>query len=165
MTDKCNLACNYCYEKNNVDRTADREVMDIGTIIAFIKEKADQYKERDILISFHGGEPLLEYNKIREYVERLEMVFRDRRLFLFMTTNGLLLNREKADYLMSHFTELSRLGQRCGQVAGHQAAHGGRRHHRAGYDPDPPAVHLVLRAGAYGYSHRLDHGLAQRAAD
>ncbi len=107
MTDKCNLACNYCYEKNNVDRTADREVMDIGTIIAFIKEKADQYKERDILISFHGGEPLLEYNKIREYVERLEMVFRDRRLFLFMTTNGLLLNREKADYLMSHFTELS----------------------------------------------------------
>ena len=32
------------------------------------------------------------------------------------------------------------------QVPGHEAAHGGRRHHRAGYDPDPSAVHPVLRA-------------------
>lgn len=107
MTNQCNLACNYCYEKNNVDRTAHGEVMDIETIIAFIKEKADQYKENDILISFHGGEPLLEYNRIKEYVKCLESVFLDRGLFLFLTTNGLLLNKEKAKYLMNHLTELS----------------------------------------------------------
>ncbi len=83
MTNKCNLACNYCYEKNNVDRIADEKVMDIETMVAFIKGKADRYKEKDILISFHGGEPLLEYNRIKEYVERLEQIFRDRRLFFF----------------------------------------------------------------------------------
>ena len=32
------------------------------------------------------------------------------------------------------------------KVPGHETAHGGRRHHRAGYDPDPSAVHPVLRA-------------------
>ena len=29
---------------------------------------------------------------------------------------------------------------------GMKQAHGGRRHHRVGYDPDPSAVHPVLRA-------------------
>jgi uncharacterized protein len=107
LTNKCNLACSYCYEKNNVNRVANEEVIDIETIVAFIKGKADQYKENDILISFHGGEPLLEYNRIKEYVECLESGFRNRGLFFFMTTNGLLLNKEKAEYLMNHLAELS----------------------------------------------------------
>lgn len=33
------------------------------------------------------------------------------------------------------------------------------------HDPHPPAVGAVLRAAAYGLSHRLAHGLAERAAD
>ena len=33
-----------------------------------------------------------------------------------------------------------------GAKSQYETAHGGRRHHRAGYDPDPSAVHPVLRA-------------------
>ena len=47
----------------------------------------------------------------------------------------------------------------------YEAAHGGRRHYPAGHDPDPPAVRPVLRAALHGISHRLDHELAEGAAD
>ncbi len=50
------------------------------------------------------------------------------------------------------------------KVPGDEAAHGRGRYHRAGHDADPPAVLSVLRA-AYGYSHRLDHGLSQGSID
>nr|WP_251320010.1 hypothetical protein [Flintibacter muris] len=48
---------------------------------------------------------------------------------------------------------------------GHETAHGRGRHHRHRHDPHPAAVGAVLRAAAYGLSHRLAHGLAERAAD
>jgi len=50
-------------------------------------------------------------------------------------------------------------------IALNDAAHGGRRHYPAGHDPDPPAVRPVLRAALHGISHRLDHELAEGAAD
>ncbi len=107
VTSKCNLACSYCYEKNNVDRAAYGETLDIGKIVSFIKEKSDQYKEGNVFISFHGGEPLLEYDRIKNYIECLKTVLRGRKLVFLLTTNGLLLDKEKAEYLMKHLNELS----------------------------------------------------------
>lgn len=107
MTNRCNLACKYCYEKDNVNRNACEQAVDTDQVIDFIKEKADHYKRDDISVSFHGGEPLLRYDRIRVYIESLRTVMPDRRMSFFLTTNGLLLDREKAEYLTDHLDELS----------------------------------------------------------
>lgn len=107
ITNRCNLACKYCYEKDNVNRSACGQAADIDQVIDFIKKKADYYKKDDISVSFHGGEPLLQYGRIRAYIEGLRTIMRDRRVSFFLTTNGLLLDREKAEYLTDHLDELS----------------------------------------------------------
>ena len=67
----------------------------------------------------------------------------------------------KGKIFYTSITSLSHISK----ISGHETAHGGRRHHRAGHDPDPSAVYPVLRVAADGYSHRMDHGMAQRAFD
>ncbi len=107
VTNRCNLACKYCYEKDNVNRSACEQAVNIDQVIDFIKKKADYYKKDDISVSFHGGEPLLQYDRIRVYIEGLRTVMRDKRVSFFLTTNGLLLDREKARYLTDYLDELS----------------------------------------------------------
>lgn len=58
-----------------------------------------------------------------------------------------------------------RIGQSRSEIARDKTAHGGWRHYRSRPDADPHAVNAVLRTAAYGDSHRLDHGLAERASD
>lgn len=141
VTNRCNLACKYCYEKNNVDRSAHEDIMDIGTIIAFIKYKADRYKSEYIFINFHGGEPLLEYDRIREYVERMEIAFQDRKLLFFLTTNGLLLDKEKAEYLMVHLNGLSV------SIDGCREAHDLNRIHSNGRGSYQEVIHNIEQTG------------------
>lgn len=53
-------------------------------------------------ISFYGGEPLLEFELIRNIVEYCEMKFSGKQLNLNMTTNATLLTNEMMDFLQVH---------------------------------------------------------------
>lgn len=61
VTRECNLKCEYCYEghtKSRVSISHDK----VESVICFIIENSSQ--EKEIVVNFHGGEPLLEIDTI-----------------------------------------------------------------------------------------------------
>ncbi len=105
VTEKCNLACRYCYEHDffGSQRYNGKYSEDV---ISFIKEIASLYCDDDIVIMFHGGEPLLEFDIVKQYVSCLQGLFQDRVSFC-ITTNGILMNDAIAEYLVKNFVDIS----------------------------------------------------------
>lgn len=94
VTSMCNLKCKYCYvEKERGNGRFDKKLL--NNLIQFIKETNN---EKEITISFFGGEPLLEISLIKEIIRRIEKenCFRAK---YYITTNGLLLNQEIISYI------------------------------------------------------------------
>jgi uncharacterized protein len=93
ITEKCNLNCRYCYEGS------DKGKQTISLNIA--KDALDRHiphiPECDyIIIDLIGGEPLIEYDLIRElfdFTEERRAIW-NREFVLFATTNGTLLTDE-----------------------------------------------------------------------
>ena len=105
LTHQCNLACVYCYEhhKNACTMSAqdaiaivDRELtMDDGiTMVEF---------------DFFGGEPLLEFDTVREVVEHTVAKTYNKDYIFFITTNGVLLDEERKAWLREH-TDVLQMG-------------------------------------------------------
>lgn len=112
VTDACNLKCKYCaygefYE--DFDKREDK-MLPVSKAIRLI-EYLNQYwnSERNtsaksfMYISFYGGEPLMNFDFIKQIVEYVETRLDcPRKKFLFsMTTNAILLYRYM-DYLVEH---------------------------------------------------------------
>ena len=97
---KCNLRCKYCYLGDKDNKEMNKEVFE-KVINIFIRE-ALKHNDKTIFISFIGGEPLLDFNKIKNFVESIEEKCRDNELKCLygVTTNGTLLNKEIIDYLI-----------------------------------------------------------------
>lgn len=96
----CNLRCWYCYEsrqkKSHVNDNTLRSIM------CLIKNKVESQELKIIDISFFGGEPLLEFNRviwpIIEYTKKI--CAENRKEFHFaIITNGVLLTRKIVDKL------------------------------------------------------------------
>ncbi len=104
VTQQCNLRCEYCaYSGNYYNRkhTTQRMNWDIA------KKSIDFYyqhsKETDkFIISFYGGEPLLEFNLIKECVTYAHQKANNKQVEFHMTTNGTLLTDEICKYLINH---------------------------------------------------------------
>lgn len=99
LTTKCNSQCRYCYEKSMNDFDADIEQkvtldlsapesseIDVNALKKFIN------KDKNPVIIFYGGEPLLQINKIKEIIDNIDVPFR-------MQTNGKLLDKLPIEYL------------------------------------------------------------------
>lgn len=112
VTDACNLKCKYCaYGEfyGDFDKREDK-MLPVSKAIRLI-EFLNQYwnSERNtsahsfMYISFYGGEPLMNFNFIKEVVEYVETrLYCPHRKFKFsMTTNAILLHRYM-DYLVEH---------------------------------------------------------------
>lgn len=103
VTQGCNLRCSYCIYSENSNlgtRSHSSKAMDIETA----KKAVDFFFERSMdndmpAIGFYGGEPLLEFNLIKETVEYAKRVFEGRNLVFAMTTNATLMNDEVIDFL------------------------------------------------------------------
>ncbi len=91
-TRKCNLECKYCYQLEKPLKSMDNKTAD--SVIKFIRADVPGEEKR---VQFFGGEPLLEYDIIRKFVNEL----RDEVNFS-ITTNGTLLNEEKCKFLREH---------------------------------------------------------------
>ena len=97
---KCNLRCNYCYLGDKDNKEIKEEVFE-KVIDIFIKEALKQ-NDKTIFISFIGGEPLLDFNKMISFIEFIEKKCKENKLKCRygVTTNGTLLNKEIIDYLI-----------------------------------------------------------------
>lgn len=97
----CNLRCKYCFASTG-DFGTGRKIMPFETAkraIDFVIQRSG--KRRNIEVDFFGGEPLLAWNTVVKTVEYARSVEKEHnKNFRFtITTNGMLLNQEKMDYI------------------------------------------------------------------
>jgi len=133
----CNLRCSYCYNGPKFSRPMSLDVARRGVALAL-----EDGRDGPVQLSFFGGEPLLEMNRIRQIVphaeaeaERLGRVLR-----LVVVTNATLLDAAALDYLMAHrfYVGVS--------LDGNRAAHEATRPFRNGRSSYDRAVANIRRA-------------------
>lgn len=103
LTEKCNSRCKYCYEKsmNEFENGLDKKwkydnnvpvdsAVSVGKLKKFLKAG-------DTLI-FYGGEPLVNFSKMKEIIDGLEKKFGDKIKFCIQT-NGKLLGEIPFEYV------------------------------------------------------------------
>ena len=122
ITEDCNLDCVYCYEKHKSS---------ISLSPQFIKEKIHEqmledngYKE--LSIDFFGGEPLMEFETIREVVgwfHRIKWPEKAKSYRFVITTNGTLLDDEKKAW----FSKYNKVVTLCLSLDGTKEAHNRNR--------------------------------------
>ena len=100
VTHSCNLNCVYCYQKHK-----DSVSMDFDTAKLCV-DKIFQTYNRDIysgiLLKFMGGEPLMEFDLLKQIYEYVHERYSDTKKMLFATTNGTLLNDEMKAWFHEH---------------------------------------------------------------
>ncbi len=104
LTDNCNLRCTYCFDNLYSDRTCfsnTREMSEdmIPNIISFIEQTRS--KKEETLINMFGGEPLVNWNFFKKFVEVFDGYAHFPHRFI-STVNGTLLNTEKLDFFNNH---------------------------------------------------------------
>ena len=106
VSQTCNLSCSYCYTNkgkfdfDQVNKTnMDQE--DAKKLVHFVVKNFPQ----SLVCCFHfyGGEPLLNFNAIKDLVHETQTIDDLTKRFEFaITTNGTLLTKEVADFMDEH---------------------------------------------------------------
>ena len=107
LTTGCNLACKYCYIENNVCNNQKEHSMSKQTarlaIDRFVEHLTSTgLKEAEIIL--YGGEPLTNWDCVKEVTEYTKEVTKDKDLniVISMVTNGTLIDEEKAEFIVKN---------------------------------------------------------------
>lgn len=103
VTTKCNLRCSYCCYSGSYRNTRTHGLhsmpnKDIKPVIEFIKRHA---KNTPIIISFYGGESLLEFDLLKKFVRQAKDEWHNDVRFE-VSTNGTLLSPRVVDWLITN---------------------------------------------------------------
>ncbi len=104
----CDLRCKYCFAGQG-DFSGDRSLMKVDTgkrALEFLV--ANSGNRRNLEVDFFGGEPLLNFDVVKEltlYGEELNRVH-DKNIRFTITTNGLRLDDEKIDFINEHMSNV-----------------------------------------------------------
>jgi len=113
LTNKCNMACDYCYVDKNEPRTMTAETAEKAVILASSTNTAEK---PSVGIIFFGGEPLTQKELIYRTVKYCRNREREAGCFFHykVTTNGLLLDEPFMEFARDYnvFTALSHDGVR-----------------------------------------------------
>lgn len=89
INNRCNLNCTYCHFHEKKDAILPEE-MDVFVILDNIMEYVDSHHIEGFKIGFVGnGEPLLEYDALRDYILYVSKYLADGRIVAYSITNGL----------------------------------------------------------------------------
>jgi uncharacterized protein len=102
---QCNFACDYCYQGDHGDYNKFAGKMSLETaarIATWIEREMDRVRPEKFVLTFFGGEPLLNLPVMYYLAERLWHASSQRRLpqAVAIITNGLLLTEEIVDRLL-----------------------------------------------------------------
>ena len=100
MTERCNLKCIYCYEHIKRDTLLSLEIALIAIKETF--ERAVAEKVGFVEILFHGGEPFMAFERIKEICGWLWSQDWPCKYICFATTNGTLVHGEIKDWLTNN---------------------------------------------------------------
>ncbi|MGL5614682.1 MAG: radical SAM protein [Sarcina sp.] len=111
VTERCNLRCKYCvyHEGQGGFREFGKQDISLDTMKKTI-DLLEKSKEKDIYISFYGGEPLVRFDLIKELIEYSNEKLKSKIVHYNMTTNCTLMTKEIAKYLANienYFTTVS----------------------------------------------------------
>jgi uncharacterized protein len=99
---QCNFACEYCYQGDHADygRTAAKmSIETAGRVADWVTRRVDDVRPRTVVLTFFGGEPLLNVPAMVEIAERCARHAASRGVtqIVNIITNGLLLTPEIAE--------------------------------------------------------------------
>lgn len=95
LTGACNFSCSYCYDFDEIRFRKDLSTARAQETIEYLLSK-----QHNIAIAFHGGEPLLRFQAIREIVDYAKTVAGDpKRLSFSIQTNASRMTNEVVDFL------------------------------------------------------------------
>lgn len=97
ITERCNLNCIYCFEKSKRP-----ESMSIETAMKYINEVMNSDDCDMVTIDFMGGEPFVEFQKIKTICEMVWSKEWDKKYTFYAATNGTLVHGEIKDWLEEH---------------------------------------------------------------
>jgi uncharacterized protein len=107
LTSDCNLQCKYCFGEslNDFDTEFDCDIeidYDLPRQISYNLDLLNKFCRQDpeCVITFYGGEPLLQAEKLRQIMDRIKP-----KLFMIQT-NGLLLDKLESKYINRFHTIL-----------------------------------------------------------
>lgn len=102
VTGRCNLRCKYCIYNETYEENRNFNCEDMSEEIAL---KAIDYLAdcggTDVTLAFYGGEPLIKYDLIVKCIDYAKKKICDKKLNFAFTTNGVLMDEEKAKYFAS----------------------------------------------------------------
>lgn len=99
LTSKCNLRCKYCYGKSCEDYLTQKEEesydFSLPEDLDFTVETLAQYSkdDPDFALTFYGGEPLMQINKIKEIMDKINSKT------YMIQTNGIFLDKLEKEYV------------------------------------------------------------------
>jgi uncharacterized protein len=101
---ECNFACGYCIQGDHGEFSKHAHRMSLSTadaIVSWAAAKLDALSPERVVVTFFGGEPLLNLPVLYHLAERLHdaATARGVRFLINIITNGLLLTRELVDRL------------------------------------------------------------------
>jgi len=104
---QCNFACDYCFQGDHGDynKHADRMSLDTAVKIGdWIERELDRVRPEKLVLTFFGGEPLLNLPVMYELADRLWHATQDRSVDIYINiiTNGLLLTPEVVDRMLPY---------------------------------------------------------------
>lgn len=103
VTHNCNLNCTYCYQKHDV---TSRMTFDTAkTCIDYIFQNIPDYAVDGVEVGFIGGEPLLEFNLLKQIFLYTYSTYSNIEWIFYATTNGTLLNDEMKEWFSAHRKE------------------------------------------------------------
>jgi len=102
---QCNFACDYCFQGDHGDynKFADRMSPEMAVRVCdWIERELDRVQPQKFVLTFFGGEPLLNLPAMYTIAERASAASRAHgvELFINIITNGLLLTEEVVDRLL-----------------------------------------------------------------
>ncbi|MCL2593494.1 MAG: radical SAM protein [Defluviitaleaceae bacterium] len=99
VTRQCNFRCVYCYESHENKRI---EEDTYENLLNAIRKEIKAKKYKSVTISFFGGEPMLEFEAICNFMQNMKELAEEMEIDLYgaMTTNGYLLSIDKLSKLI-----------------------------------------------------------------
>jgi uncharacterized protein len=102
---QCNFACEYCVQGDHGTHNATARRMSLETasrVAAWVEEQLDAVRPQRLVLTFFGGEPLLNLPVVYYLAERLWSASQSRRVTMVASviTNGLLLTPAVVDRLL-----------------------------------------------------------------
>lgn len=102
LTKRCNLRCNYCYVRYDSNKTMSLEM----ARQILLNELSIEDETTKIVISFMGGEPFLEFERLKEICEWIWSRHWDTQYFINIVSNGTLITQEIRSWLVKNYERL-----------------------------------------------------------